>query len=73
MADWLKVNKPGSKLIVLDANPDFVTERDNFTSAFFGLHGNVIEYHTNAEVTRSTRPACRSSPTAARFAAMSST
>jgi NADH dehydrogenase FAD-containing subunit len=50
IADWLRVKKPGSKLIVLDANPDIVTEKDNFTSAFLGLHGNVIEYHNNAEV-----------------------
>ena len=50
VADWLKVKKPGSKLIVLDANPDIVTEKDNFTSAFLGLHGSVIEYHNNAEV-----------------------
>lgn len=50
IADWLRVNKPGSKLIVLDANLDYVTEKDNFSRAFVGLHGNVIEYHTNAEV-----------------------
>jgi NADH dehydrogenase FAD-containing subunit len=52
IADWLKVKKPGSKLIVLDANSDIVTEKDNFSSAFMGLHGGVIDYHTNAEVTR---------------------
>lgn len=51
IADWLKAKKPGSKLIVLDANPGIVTEADNFTNAFMGLHGNVIEYHANAEVT----------------------
>lgn len=51
IADWLKAKKPGSKLIVLDANPDFVTEKDNFSNAFFNLHGSVIEYHTNAAVT----------------------
>lgn len=51
LADWLKVNKPGSKLIVLDANPDFVTEKDNFSNAFFHLHGSVIEYHPNVAVT----------------------
>lgn len=51
IADWLTVNKPGSKLIVLDANAGIVTEVDNFTNAFMGLHGNVIEYHANAEVT----------------------
>lgn len=52
IADWLKKNKPRAKLMVLDANPDFVTERDNFSSAFLGLHGAVIEYHNNAEVTQ---------------------
>lgn len=51
IADWLKAKKPGAKLMVLDANPDFVTEKDNFSSAFLGLHGGVIEYHNNAEVT----------------------
>ncbi len=50
VADWLRVKKPGSKLIVLDANPDIVVEKDNFTSAFLGIHGNVIEYHNSAEV-----------------------
>ena len=52
LADWLKVRKPRAKLLVLDANPDFVTEKDNFTQAFLGLHGSVIEYHNNAEVTQ---------------------
>jgi sulfide dehydrogenase [flavocytochrome c] flavoprotein chain len=50
IADWMKLRKPRSKLIVLDANPDFVTERDNFSSAFLGLHGQVIEYHNLAAV-----------------------
>ena len=50
LADWLKRNKPGSKLIVLDANPDFVTEKDNFSRAFFGLHAGVIEYRTDVVV-----------------------
>ncbi len=50
LADWMKVYKPRAKLIVLDANPDFVTERDNFSSAFLGLHGQVIEYHNNIAI-----------------------
>ncbi|MFO1194171.1 MAG: FAD/NAD(P)-binding oxidoreductase [Rhodoferax sp.] len=50
VADWLKLHKPRAKLLVLDANPDFVTERDNFSSAFSDLHGGVIEYFNNAEV-----------------------
>ena len=52
LADWMKVHKPGSKLIVLDANADIVAERDNFMSAFTGLHGSVIQYAPNAEVTQ---------------------
>jgi NADH dehydrogenase FAD-containing subunit len=52
LADWMKVNKPRSKLLVLDANADFVTEKDNFSSAFHGLHASVIEHVTNAEVTQ---------------------
>lgn len=48
----MKVHKPGSKLIVLDANADIVAERDNFMSAFTGLHGSVIQYVPNAEVTQ---------------------
>lgn len=50
LADWMKKNKPGSKLIVLDANPDIVVEVDNFSQAFYGLHANVIEYRTNVEI-----------------------
>lgn len=50
LADWLKQNKPQAKLLVLDANPDFVTEKDNFSQAFFGLHADVIEYRTQTEV-----------------------
>lgn len=50
LADWLKKYKPQAKLLVLDANLDFVTEKDNFSQAFFGLHANVIEYRTQTEV-----------------------
>ncbi len=52
LGDWLKVRKPAAKLVVLDANPDFVTEKDNFSRAFQTLYPNVIEYHNNAEVTQ---------------------
>lgn len=50
VADWMKRNKPGSKLIVLDANADFVVERDNFQRAFFELHADVIEYRTSVVI-----------------------
>jgi len=64
LADWMKQRKPRAKLLVLDANMDIVTEKDNFTKAFLGLHGNVIEYHNNAEVT-SVDPATMSLTTTA--------
>ena len=50
LADWLKVRKPRAKLLVLDANLDFVTEKDNFSAAFFGLHADVIEYRNNVVI-----------------------
>jgi len=51
LADWMKLRKPRSKLIVLDANPDIVTEVDNFSQAFYGLHASVIEYRKAVEIT----------------------
>lgn len=59
LADWLRQHKPGSRLTVLDANADFVVERDNFSEAFYGLHAEVIDYRTNVEV-QSVDPATRS-------------
>ena len=50
LADWLRVHKPGSKLIVLDANPGIVTEVDNFQRAFFDLHGAVIDYRSGVVI-----------------------
>lgn len=50
LADWLKQRKPGSRLVVLDANPDIVVEKDNFSRAFFELHEGVIEYRPNSVV-----------------------
>jgi sulfide dehydrogenase [flavocytochrome c] flavoprotein chain len=44
LADWLRANKPGARLIVLDANPDIIVEQANFSAAFFGLHADVLEY-----------------------------
>jgi NADH dehydrogenase FAD-containing subunit len=51
LADWMKVNKPQARLLVLDANADYVAERDNFAKAFTQLHAKVIQYIPNAEVT----------------------
>jgi NADPH-dependent 2,4-dienoyl-CoA reductase/sulfur reductase-like enzyme len=51
VADWLKRNKPGSKVIVLDANPAIQAERHTFETAFAGLFAGVVEYVPNAAVT----------------------
>lgn len=51
IADWLKTNKPGSKVIVLDANPDILVEKDNFAAAFGGLHGYTVDYRPGCTVT----------------------
>jgi NADPH-dependent 2,4-dienoyl-CoA reductase/sulfur reductase-like enzyme len=37
VADYLKTNKPGSKVIVLDANPNVMAERNTFETAFNGI------------------------------------
>jgi hypothetical protein len=50
VADWLKRNKPGSKVIVLDANPSIQAERHTFETAFAGLFKGVVEYVPNAGV-----------------------
>ncbi|HRY15329.1 MAG: FAD-dependent oxidoreductase [Candidatus Competibacteraceae bacterium] len=47
VADYLKRNKPGSKVIVLDANPKIMAEEHTFTKAFYQTHAGIIEYHPN--------------------------
>lgn len=47
IADWLKSNVPGGKVIVLDANPGIVVEKDNFEHAFNVVHAGVIDYYRN--------------------------
>lgn len=50
VADWLKKNKPGSKVVVLDANPKILAEPVNFTRAFNEIHAGVIRYVPNAVI-----------------------
>jgi NADPH-dependent 2,4-dienoyl-CoA reductase/sulfur reductase-like enzyme len=47
VADWLKTNRPGSKVIVLDANPGITAEVNAFTEGF-KLHN--IDYRPNTTV-----------------------
>ena len=47
VADYLKTNKPGAKVIVLDANADILVEKDIFSHAFNVTYAGIVEYHTN--------------------------
>jgi NADH dehydrogenase FAD-containing subunit len=49
--NWLKAMKPRAKLIVLDANADFVVEKENFSRAFSGPYAGIIEYRSSVEIT----------------------
>lgn len=47
VADYLKRNKPGSKVIVLDSNPDITVERDTFNHAFTQTYAGIVQYVPN--------------------------
>ncbi|MEW6513337.1 MAG: FAD/NAD(P)-binding oxidoreductase [Pseudomonadota bacterium] len=47
VADWLKRNRPGSKVIVLDANAEIIAEKHSFEEGFL-LHN--IDYRPNTTV-----------------------
>ncbi len=47
VADYLRRNKPGSKVIVLDANPGIIAEKEAFSYAFNTTYAGIIEYHTD--------------------------
>lgn len=44
VADYLKRNKPGAQVIVLDANQDITAERENFSHAFSVMYGSNLRY-----------------------------
>jgi len=50
IADYLKNNKGGGKLYVLDANSNIQAEPLNFGKAFNELYKGIIEYQPNAAV-----------------------
>jgi sulfide dehydrogenase [flavocytochrome c] flavoprotein subunit len=50
VADWLKRNRPGSKVIVFDANPGITAEVHSFTDAFDVVHKGVIEYQPGVSI-----------------------
>lgn len=50
IADYLKRNKPGARVVVLDANPDVMAEPANFKNAFSNLYGNNLTYLAGRKV-----------------------
>ena len=51
IADWLRINKPNSKVIVLDANNSIQAEPVNFQNAFSGAYGYTVDYQSGCTVT----------------------
>jgi sulfite dehydrogenase len=51
IAWYLKNNKPKSKLIVLDGNPDMVSKKPLFTRVFNEDYKGIIDYRVGAPVT----------------------
>jgi NADPH-dependent 2,4-dienoyl-CoA reductase/sulfur reductase-like enzyme len=50
VADYLKRNKPGAQVVVLDANQDIMAEKENFSYAFTMLYGSNLTYLTGRVV-----------------------
>lgn len=51
VADYLKKNNPGSKVIVLDGNEDILVEKEIFGHAFDVTYAGIVEYHTEVVIT----------------------
>jgi sulfite dehydrogenase len=50
VADYFRREKPRSKVIVLDANPEVASKKALFMGAFNGLYRGMIEYRPNSEL-----------------------
>jgi sulfite dehydrogenase len=50
IASYLKAQKPKSKLLVLDANPEVQSKKALFERAFADHYKGILEYRPNAEV-----------------------
>ena len=51
VASYLKVAKPRSKIIVLDANPDIQSKKGLFLAQWNGQYKGMIDYRANSMVT----------------------
>jgi NADPH-dependent 2,4-dienoyl-CoA reductase/sulfur reductase-like enzyme len=50
VASYLKTNKPKSKVIILDANPDITSKKGLFTAAWKELYPGMVEYRNSSNV-----------------------
>ena len=50
VADYLKRNKSGAQVVVLDANQDIMAEKESFSHAFTTLYGSNLTYLTGRVV-----------------------
>ena len=50
VADYLKTNKPGSKVIILDANPKIIVEEETFSHEFNVTYAGIVEYYKNIKL-----------------------
>ena len=52
VADWLRTNKPNSKVVVLDANTEIQAQKTNFQNAFNGAYGYRVDYRPGCTVSQ---------------------
>jgi NADPH-dependent 2,4-dienoyl-CoA reductase/sulfur reductase-like enzyme len=52
VAYYFKNNKPGSKVLILDANPEVISKKGLFTAAWNDLYGGIVEYRPNSAVVK---------------------
>lgn len=50
VADFFRRERPGSKILILDANPGIAGMRRTFTTAFEGVYRDIVEYVPNVTV-----------------------
>lgn len=50
IADWLRTNKPNSKVIVLDENSQIQAQALNFQNAFNGAYGYKVDYRSGCTI-----------------------
>ena len=50
VASYLKNNKPKSKVIVLDANPEIISKKGLFSKVFNEMYTGIIDYRPNSPI-----------------------